>query len=257
MHTTVSPCSRRRRTAARSAGSSPHGARIAAARRRVGSKRRDRLDVQAEADRRPVATEDRADLVVASAAQQRIAGARRIDRETRPAVVGIATEIGQIDAELHLRMHPRRRARPERPDRRVRAAVRAAPAARSRARSSTSGRAVQAEQLPQPAARLVRETAHAHPRARPHPWRPVPRRRSDSRDRIDRNAAEQRAHDAGVAEIERELADARPRPGRRAPGRSPRSRLRCRHGRRSRRRTAAARGSHSGPDGRVCSTGPQ
>ena len=130
---TVSPCSRRRRTAARSAGSSLHGARIAAASRRGGKQRRDRLDVQAEADRRSIAPEDRADLVVPAAAQQGIARAWRIDREARAAVVGIAAEIGQVDAELHLRMDARDMLGERGADRPARAAVRAAAGSSRRA----------------------------------------------------------------------------------------------------------------------------
>ena len=75
--TTVSPCSRSAAMAARSARrSSPPGRANRGPQRRASASHGDQfLHVQAEAHGRPVAAEHRADLVVAAAAHQRVAGA--------------------------------------------------------------------------------------------------------------------------------------------------------------------------------------
>ena len=62
------------------------------------------LQVETEADRGPVAAEHGADLVVAAATQHRIARALRIDGEAGTAVVRIAADVGQIEADRRLRM---------------------------------------------------------------------------------------------------------------------------------------------------------
>ena len=66
---------------------------------RAGSTPTSSLHVEAEADGRPVAAEHRADFVVAAAAHQRVAGARRVDAEAHAAVVGIAAQVGQVEAD--------------------------------------------------------------------------------------------------------------------------------------------------------------
>ena len=68
----------------------------------AGHQRRDLLQVQAEADGRAVPAEYRADLVVAAAARDGIAGALGIDREARPAVVRVAADVGEVVADRRL-----------------------------------------------------------------------------------------------------------------------------------------------------------
>src|SRR5207344_2367544 len=68
-------------------------ARAGSADRRPGRRLRHQLGhflhVEAEADRRPGAAEDRSDLVVAAAADDRRARALGVDRETSAAVIGV------------------------------------------------------------------------------------------------------------------------------------------------------------------------
>jgi hypothetical protein len=56
--------------------------------------------VEAEADGRTVAAEHGAHLVVAAAAHQRIGGARHVDAEAHAAVVGVAAQVGQVEADF-------------------------------------------------------------------------------------------------------------------------------------------------------------
>ena len=97
--TTVSPRPRNAAMARRSPAASPQGARMAALSGRgaatATSAFRSRL--KPTAARRSVAAEHGAHLVVAAAAHHGVACALRIDGKAGAAVVGVATQIGQVE----------------------------------------------------------------------------------------------------------------------------------------------------------------
>src|SRR3569832_75048 len=64
--------------------------------RRLGRDAGELFHVEAEADRRTVASEHGADLVVAAAAHERVGGAGCVDGEARAAVVSVAAQVGVV-----------------------------------------------------------------------------------------------------------------------------------------------------------------
>ncbi|MPM91994.1 hypothetical protein SDC9_139128 [bioreactor metagenome] len=58
------------------------------------------FDIETEAGSWTIAPEHCTDFVVTATAHQGIAAARHIDRKARAAVVGVATQIGQVEADL-------------------------------------------------------------------------------------------------------------------------------------------------------------
>ena len=210
--TTISPPARRSRTALRNPASRRPGARIGTA-APAARQHREVLDVEPEADGRAVAAEDRADLVVAAAARDRIAGARGVGREAGAAVVRVAARIGEVEADRgradgrDVRCAASRRRSCER-----RGDARRDPAAPARPRRARLV-AVQADQRLEPLPCLRREGGAEASGSRRRPWRRARRRR---RRAARRRPARRRARRGRCAR-------------RRGRGRGPRSPAPCRH----------------------------